>query len=553
VKSWKTLALVVVLLGVTTATVVPLARRGARSARALVEATPRPSTHCYPEQSAALFVGVRQFASASLEPIPYAVDDAVDLAYLVAFDRRIRLVVPSRIVLSLSGDAVKPESQARLGALLHAGAVRRDAQPARIRALLEKQAALVGNDGLFIVSIASHGFLRDGVPFILGASSLIDAPETTLSTARLFDVISSHAVQRSLILVDACRERLTPQRRSVRAAMTAAPLIDRIGRRRGQVVLYAAAAGQYAYDDDTARNGVFTKAVMDGLKCDAAKVGGYVTASTLAGYVERSVRTWIRENRDPNVVSATQSEIDGGALNMPLAQCWTPPRLGPSEATSDGTMVRAEFDDGTPPWSRDAGGVVVGTRVADLDADGAREVVFATREKVGAFDADGNAIWSAGDGGRLTAYDVGRLFREQHTSQVVAAWTGEHSSRLAAYAPDGLRLAEFTSDGPFEHVVIARASTRHAPKIVATSGNTLLVFDPKKFASGKPLWSGVITPRTQRIRSLALIDYDRDGKVDIAVTTSGGARVVVDLKGHAISGGAAHFERNSRRGRRSRQ
>jgi hypothetical protein len=551
VKSWKPLALVIVLLGVTTASVVPLLRRGARSVRAVVGATPAASTHCYPEESAALFVGVRQFDSASLESIPYAVDDAVDLAYLVAFDKRIRLVVPSRIVLSLSGEPEKPESQARLAKLLRAGAVRRDAQPARIRALLEKQAALVGNDGLFIVSIASHGFVRDGVPFIMGASSLVEAPETTLSAAKMLDVISSLGVQRSLIFVDACRERLTPQSRSVLAAMTAAPLIDRIGRRRGQVVLYAAAAGQYAYDDDAARNGVFTKAVMDGLRCDAAKVNGYVTASTLAGYVERSVRTWIRDKRGLNVASATQSDIDGGALNMPLAQCWTSPRVGPSQATADGTMVRAEFDDGTPPWSRDAGDVVLGTQVADLDADGAREVVFATRGKVGAFDADGSPMWSAGDGATLTAYDVGPLFRQQHTSQVVAAWEGEHSSRIAAYAPDGLQFAEFASDHPFEHLVIARASNRHAPRIVATSGNTLLVFDPKKIASGKPLWSGVITPRTQTIRSLALIDYDRDGKVDIALTTSSGARVIVDLKGHPIAGGAAHFERNSRRSRGS--
>ena len=374
-------------------------------------------------------MGASTAQSASLESIPYAVDDAVDLAYLVAFDKHIRLVVPPRIVLCLSGEPVKEESKQRLRALLAAGAVKRDAQPVRIRALLEKQAALVGSDGLLIVSIASHGFIRDGVPFILGASSLIESPETTLSATKMFDLISSLGVQRSLIFVDACRERLTPQRRGVLAAMTAAPLIDRIGRRRGQVVFYAAAAGQYAYDNDTARNGVFTKAVMDGLKCDAAKVNGYVTASTLAGYVERSVRNWIRENRDPSVVSATQSDIDGGALNMPLAQCRPAARFGPSQASADGPMVRPEFGDGTPPWSRDVGDEVVGTRVADLDADGAREVVFATRKKIGAFDSDGKSIWSVGNGARLTAYDVGRLFKEQYTNQVVAAWQKE----LAAF------------------------------------------------------------------------------------------------------------------------
>lgn len=47
------------------------------------------------------------------------------------------------------------------------------------------------------------------------------------------------------------------------------PLLRAMSAVHGQVVLAAAAAGQYAYDDDDRRNGVFTAAVIDGLRRQA--------------------------------------------------------------------------------------------------------------------------------------------------------------------------------------------------------------------------------------------------------------------------------------------
>jgi len=549
VKSWKRLALGALLLGIATATIVPFARRNARSVRLVTEPPRSASTRFDRMQSAALFVGVRHFTSGSVEEVPYAVDDAIDLAYVFALERRVRLVPPRHVVLMLSGHPVKKESRDRLHALQDAGAdVRFRAGAGDIRAALRGQAALAGHDGMLIVSMATHGFLHDGSDYILGASSAVRDPATMLPITGMFEVIASSAAQRSLVLVDACRERMVSGTRSVMGdTMSAAPLARRMGHTRGQAVFYAAAAGQWAYDDREARNGVFTKAVIDGIHCGAAKVRGAVTAETLAGYVERNVHTWIRDNRDPNVGSATQVSMDGEARNMPLAQCGaTAPSSGPARVIASGTTVRAFSDKNEPLWQRDAGGVVTHFEALDLDADGSREVVFATRDAVSALDAAGKPLWSAREAMKVTALVTFDLFR-QHRNDVVVLWNDEHSaaSRLVVYGPDGTRLGVFDSNRHLDRVTIGRPTKRHAPKIIVTSGDTLLGFDPKKLASGKPLWAGRISPPAAgAIASVAIVDSDGDGKSNLALTTASGAKVFVDFTGHALGApSAAHFER----------
>lgn len=76
-----------------------------------------------PAQSAALFVGVRRFPyDTKLTEVRYAVDDAVDLAFVLAMDRRARLIDPARVILALSGEPQKQQSQENLGRLRAAGA-----------------------------------------------------------------------------------------------------------------------------------------------------------------------------------------------------------------------------------------------------------------------------------------------------------------------------------------------------------------------------------------------------------------------------------------------
>lgn len=291
-----------------------------------------PSTEAVPlsadtfdrNESAALFVGVRLFPyDTTLATVRYAVDDAVDLAFVLALDERVRIVEAGRVILALSGEPQKPESQRNLKRLVAAGAQVRAAGQVDIFTALDEQARAAGKHGVLVVSFAGHGLSVDGTQYLLTATSVLQHRETAVSESKIRDIASKSAAGRTLILVDACRERLRDdQRNGDPDPRSAAPLMQAMAETRGQVVLSAAAAGQYAYDDDARRNGVFTAAVIDGLQCEAATdEHGLITVDTLAQFVERRVLSWIRRNRNVEIAQATQVTWDGHARTMPLAVC----------------------------------------------------------------------------------------------------------------------------------------------------------------------------------------------------------------------------------------
>jgi uncharacterized caspase-like protein len=275
-------------------------------------------------QSAGLFVGVREFTyDTTLAEVRYAVDDAVDLAFVLALEREPRLVDAKRVVLALSGEPQKAESQDRLKKLLAAGASRRTAGHSEVLTLLDAQAANVGGNGILIVSFATHGMSEDGVQFLLASDSLLLKRGTKITDAEVVDAVSRAGVRRALILLDACRQRLTKDTRAGDAdPRAAAGLLQDLAKVEGRVVLSAAAPGKYAYDDEVLRNGVFTAAVMEGLRCGAATNDrGFVTADTLSSYVEERVLQWVQRNRDRDARVATQLQCDGASKKMPLAVC----------------------------------------------------------------------------------------------------------------------------------------------------------------------------------------------------------------------------------------
>jgi len=146
-----------------------------------------------------------------------------------------------------------------------------------------------------------------------------------VTEAKVRDIVSRNRVERSFILLDACRERLTRDRRNGDAdPRSVAGLMSAMAPFSGQVVLSAASAGDYAYDDDVRGNGVFTAAVIDGLRCGAHKdAQGFVTVDTLSTFVEERVLSWIRDHKNPGARKATQLQCEGRSKNMPLSTCVT--------------------------------------------------------------------------------------------------------------------------------------------------------------------------------------------------------------------------------------
>lgn len=84
--------------------------------------------------------------------MPYAVDDAVDLAFVLALDERVRLVEPSRVLLALSGEPQKPESRRNLDRLIAAGATLVGASQADVLNAVDQQARTAGRHGVLVVA-----------------------------------------------------------------------------------------------------------------------------------------------------------------------------------------------------------------------------------------------------------------------------------------------------------------------------------------------------------------------------------------------------------------
>jgi hypothetical protein len=295
-----------------------------RSVTAVESAESPASPKFSRDASTGLFVGMRNFPLDKTMEVPYAVDDAVDLAYELAMNRQPALIDPKRVVLALSGEPQKPESKEKLRKLLAAGASTHAAGQSDVFNLLELQSRAVGRDGIFIAAFATHGVSEEGTQYLLAASSLLaHYRQTSLTDIGIRDIVSANGVPRSLIFIDACRERLTKDKRSGEVdPRSMAKLMCAISGVNGQAVISAAAVGGYAYDDDVRHNGVFTETVIDGLRCGASTdAAGFVTVDTLHSYVESHVLSWLRLHKDSSVRKATQLVTEGSTKQMPLSIC----------------------------------------------------------------------------------------------------------------------------------------------------------------------------------------------------------------------------------------
>jgi len=344
------------------ATFLPASAQEDRGSRLIPTDTP-PLQQFDPAQSAGFFVGVRTFsADKSLAEVPYAVDDAVDLAYL--FSIELGLIPPGRLILALSGEVQKHESRRRLKTLIEAGALTHGASQAEFYSTLLRQARTAHGRGIFVVAIATHGFDNRGIHYLTSATSILDFIDRTgIAASDVFDTVSESEASRRIVLIDACRERLTANRSPVfneRSRMTP-ELAQAISQIEGQVIFTAARVGAYAYDDGDRGNGVFTGAILDGLRCRAETDGrGFVTIQTLGRYVNSRIVEWVRIFKGPSFArtAGIESNLGGAASEMPLVSCLDPDvedddkgdlsRLSPGQGGSSEPLPLSPSGDSSP-------------------------------------------------------------------------------------------------------------------------------------------------------------------------------------------------------------
>lgn len=471
-------------------------------------------------ESAALVAGVRTFAESELNHIRYTVDDAVDLAYTMAFDRKVQLVLPENVVLLISGPPVKPASQQRLTLLKNSQAsIIYRVDRATIEAQLAQQVERTGDAGLLILFFASHGFTSDGTGYVLASDSSFGVPRSALSLAKIHDAAAARP--RSLIFVDACRERIPAGSRGPKHdAGGAAPLIERMKPVEGQAFFYAAAPNQWAFEDPKKRNGVFTSAVIDALEtCNAPKNRGFITVETLAERLEARVRNWLKDHKDTHLTKATQVLMDAQTKDMPLAFCGLPPN--PVHATADGPSFTTFGKDGNPLWSRTNGHEITVQRIVDLDDDKYNEVVLADAAgNVMVYSSDGERIWieKTGRGFSVESLHIDYLAGKTHKRHIVTRSTAPDGSTsvLGIFTADGTQIGHYEHDSRVLAVVIDRTKATFDPKIIAADASSVFMLDKK--AERKWLSSSVLG----KIKSLATIDIDNDRFRDIEVVTTGG-------------------------------
>ena len=316
--------LLLLLTGVTT---VVEADRGALRIKGVVPEAIRQQEKFDAAESAGLFVGVRSFEDRYFAEVPYAVDDAVDLAHLFAVE--LSLITPDRVILALAGEPQKEESQKRLQTLLNAGASQRSARWGDIYDHLTKSRKATGQRGVLVVTLATHGFNEGGHDYLVGSDSrrrlITSGMGGGIGVNHVLDEISKAASPRRLVLLDACRERLISKRAGsgpdTESAMGNA-FAEAIAAAKGQVVLSGTTLGGYSYDDMDRGNGVFTGAILDGLRGAApADERHFITVQTLADYVNVQVLQWVSDNRPGHMQLSRGITIqtEGAMARTPLA------------------------------------------------------------------------------------------------------------------------------------------------------------------------------------------------------------------------------------------
>lgn len=274
-----------------------------------------------PMASAGLFVGISTFEDERIPEVPFAVDDAVDLASLFALE--LGLVSPNRTVLLLAGEPRKPESIKRLARLVECGARRRSARQRDIYQYLGEVTRVADERGIALVTVATHGVSDLGGDFLIATDSLRERTlRTGVAVDELFDEVARAGAGRRLVLLDACRERLSQGTRGGEDAAMSQSFADAIARAKGLVILSGATLGGFAYDDRERENGVFTAAVLEGLRGGAlAGSEGWITIRTLSDFVQQRVTAWVHHNRPDHITKSLgiSRRIEATAEALPLA------------------------------------------------------------------------------------------------------------------------------------------------------------------------------------------------------------------------------------------
>jgi formylglycine-generating enzyme required for sulfatase activity len=266
-----------------------------------------------------VFIGINQFEEGSSLNLRFAVDDAVAQAHV--FVEELGLLQPRDTVLLIAGEPSMPANRQKLEALQARGVVVGSATRGPILAHVRAVARRVDAAGLLVISVASHGFERDGVIYVLPSDGYRDMlVDTGVNLNAIQSQMTSSPAGKKLLLVDACREAV-----GARGSGTvfSSQFQQAFADARGHAVLLSTGAGQLSYERPELGHGVFTYHLLQGLRGSLpGDKDGIIRLGALSDFVANSVREWwILEHPGADPQGAQQPWFSGeiAAKSIPLA------------------------------------------------------------------------------------------------------------------------------------------------------------------------------------------------------------------------------------------
>lgn len=267
--------------------------------------------------SSGLFVGVGAFdAGSNLGALKYAPDDAVALAHL--FTLELGLIPVDRARVALSGTPRSQRGNQQLAALKAAGVrfVGAD-KNALLGALRQIKAEASQEDGLIVVSVATHGFEDGGGQYLMPSNGLREEAATTGIPLNLVKQrLQEASARKRILLLDACREAVEGGTRGAETAT--AGLQESFRKAEGFAVLGSCSAKQLSWESDELQQGVFTHHFVQALKggVGGSPSDGLIRLGDVAQWVAVETAKWARVNRNVAQEPWTEGEI---ARQIPLA------------------------------------------------------------------------------------------------------------------------------------------------------------------------------------------------------------------------------------------
>ena len=199
-----------------------------------------------PSGNAGMFVGVNRFTQdPGLNKLDYAVHDAVETAYLFAFE--VKLIRPDQCYLLLSGTPQNKIVQQHLDRLKRQGATIGSANRNEIlRTFVRVYGKAKKETDLLVCSFSSHGFEDRGDAYVMPADGFRDLlAETAVPLKSIERNMEKSKAGHRLLLVDACQERVSAKSSSQAGVPAAAALIAALQKPSGQAKLASCSSGEF--------------------------------------------------------------------------------------------------------------------------------------------------------------------------------------------------------------------------------------------------------------------------------------------------------------------